>query len=236
MAMWFLAVGLLSPVAAQTPVGHDHVATGCHMDRPGTTYIGGNLHDKYHPNTTQTPPECCALCLEIGAGCVFWTWSPTCWGNTTGCCWLKSAQAWVGRRVDKAGHSYSGSTHPLPPVPPVPPPKSAVYKCVSGVCVKTGPPRGGVVYYGPSCNNSCAAEVPVLSKLRTMRMQMLPVGDVVPTGWLKMQLATQVNGLSGHLQRFWPDVRNSSWLHPENRWQETYSDRGGNLPYWLNGV
>ena len=29
---------------------------------------------------------------------------------------------------------------------------------------------------------------------------------------------------------------NSSWLYPENRWHETYSDRGGNLPYWLNGV
>ena len=25
-------------------------------------------------------------------------------------------------------------------------------------------------------------------------------------------------------------------IYPENRWEETYSDRGGNLPYWLNGV
>lgn len=25
-------------------------------------------------------------------------------------------------------------------------------------------------------------------------------------------------------------------VYPENHWNETYSDRGGNLPYWLNGV
>ena len=35
-------------------------------------------------------------------------------------------------------------------------------------------------------------------------MAMLPVGDVVPAGWLAAQLKTQINGLSGHLQRFWP--------------------------------
>ena len=64
----------------------------------------------------------------------------------------------------------------------------------------------------------------------------MPLGSIKPTGWLYNQLKTQADGLSGHLQRFWPDVRNSSWLYPENRWQETYSDRGGNLPYWLNGV
>ena len=42
--------------------------------------------------------------------------------------------------------------------------------------------------------------------------------------------------MSGHLARVWPDVMNSTWVYPENRWHETYSDRGGNLPYWLNGV
>lgn len=57
-----------------------------------------------------------------------------------------------------------------------------------------------------------------------------------PTGWLKDQLQTQVDGLSGHLQRFWPDVQNSTWLKPQFKWNETYSDRGGNLPYWLNGL
>ena len=45
-----------------------------------------------------------------------------------------------------------------------------------------------------------------------------------------------MNGLSGHLQRFWPDVMKSSWLYPGNHWNETQSDRGGNMPYWLNGV
>ena len=59
---------------------------------------------------------------------------------------------------------------------------------------------------------------------------------VTPAGWLRDQLLVQLNGLSGHLQRFWPDVRNSTWIYPGGRWQETYSDRGGNMPYWLNGV
>lgn len=64
----------------------------------------------------------------------------------------------------------------------------------------------------------------------------LPVGTVRPTGWLGTQLQLQVDGLSGHLPRFWIDIVNSTWLWPEYRWRETYSDRGGNLPYWLNGV
>jgi hypothetical protein len=62
------------------------------------------------------------------------------------------------------------------------------------------------------------------------------VGSVRPTGWLQTQLQLQVDGLSGHLPRFWSDIVNSTWLRPEHRWRETYSDRGGNLPYWLNGV
>lgn len=53
---------------------------------------------------------------------------------------------------------------------------------------------------------------------------------------LSVPLAMQVDGLSGHLPRFWSDVINSTWLYPEHHWRETYSDRGGNLPYWLNGV
>ena len=204
------------------------------MDRSGVEYIGGNLHDKYHPNTTDTSAACCVLC-EADPGCVLWTWRSSCWGNTSGCCWLKSAEAWAGRRIDSKG-SYSGSTRPLPPIPPAPLPTQVVYRCISGVCVKMGPPNGGATYSSPLCNNTCATGAPALSQLKTMRMQVLSIGQVKPAGWLQKQLATQVNGLSGHLQRFWPDVRNSSWLYPENRWQETYSDRGGNLPYWLNGV
>lgn len=114
-----------------------------------------------------------------------------------------------------------------------PPPPPTVYKCVLSSCVKTGP-ENGTAYKSSTCDGACGP--PTLTSLASLRMQTLAVGVVQPTGWLGRQLATQVNGLSGHLQRFWPDVMNSSWIHPENGWNETQSDRGGNMPYWLNGV
>jgi hypothetical protein len=125
------------------------------------------------------------------------------------------------------------------PVPP-PPPATAAYKCVLSACVKTGPASGESfgerrgVYNTSTCDGACAA--PTLSSLASLKMQTLAVGEVQPTGWLQLQMQTQVSGLAGHLPRFWPDVHNSSWIHPENHWAETYSDRGGNLPYWLNGI
>lgn len=58
---------------------------------------------------------------------------------------------------------------------------------------------------------------------------MLP--DVTPLGWLNNELQAQANGLSGHLQLFWADVENSTWIGG--------SADGGlheRTPYWLNGV
>jgi len=57
----------------------------------------------------------------------------------------------------------------------------------------------------------------------------LPLGAVTPTGWLRDQLRTQADGLSGHLDEFWPDVARSSWIG---------GDAGGweRGPYWLDGM
>jgi DUF1680 family protein len=57
----------------------------------------------------------------------------------------------------------------------------------------------------------------------------LPLGSLRPTGWLRNQLRIQADGLSGHLDEFWPDVARSQWIGGDAEGWE----RG---PYWLDGV
>ena len=57
----------------------------------------------------------------------------------------------------------------------------------------------------------------------------LPLGRVRPTGWLQNQLRIQANGLTGHLDEFWPDVMNSEWIGGDAEgWERA--------PYWLDGL
>ncbi len=39
----------------------------------------------------------------------------------------------------------------------------------------------------------------------------LPLGSIQAKGWLKDQLVSQMNGLTGHIEDFWPDLINSAW-------------------------
>jgi DUF1680 family protein len=57
----------------------------------------------------------------------------------------------------------------------------------------------------------------------------LPLGAIKPSGWLKAQLRLQADGLGGHLDEFWPDIKDSAWIGGKAEgWERT--------PYWLDGA
>ncbi|MBQ7355407.1 MAG: glycoside hydrolase family 127 protein [Clostridia bacterium] len=65
-------------------------------------------------------------------------------------------------------------------------------------------------------------------KLANPKYETFPAPALRPTGWLQKQLRIQAEGLSGNLDKIWPDIRDSRWI-------------GGNcegwerVPYWLDG-
>lgn len=59
----------------------------------------------------------------------------------------------------------------------------------------------------------------------------LPLGSVVPTGWLGEQLKLMRNGLAGHLDTIYPEV-----LGERNGWLGGDGDVWERGPYWLDGL
>lgn len=60
-------------------------------------------------------------------------------------------------------------------------------------------------------------------------LEPLPLGLIQPRGWLLNQLRIQADGLSGHLDEFWPDIKESAWFSgSRDNWERT--------PYWLDGL
>jgi len=52
--------------------------------------------------------------------------------------------------------------------------------------------------------------------------------EIKPAGWLKRQLEIQAGGLSGNLDKMWPDVKDSAWIGGDREGWER-------VPYWLDG-
>jgi uncharacterized protein len=80
----------------------------------------------------------------------------------------------------------------------------------------------------PAPQNPAAQPLPD-SGLGEPAFRPLPLGTITPLGWLERQLRLQANGLSGHLDEFWPDVGQSQWFGGKAEgWERA--------PYWLDGV
>ena len=57
-----------------------------------------------------------------------------------------------------------------------------------------------------------------------------------PKGWMLDQLKIQAAGLSGNLDKVWPDVRDSIWIGSDRSSDGTGSNIGcERVPYWLDG-
>src|SRR5215472_16131713 len=77
-----------------------------------------------------------------------------------------------------------------------------------------------------------AAPAPVANRtpLQPNAFNAMPLGSVMPTGWLLDQLRLQAQCLSGHLDDFWPD------LGPQSAWLGGSGEGWERGPYFLDGL
>jgi len=61
----------------------------------------------------------------------------------------------------------------------------------------------------------------------------LPIGSIIPRGWLRHQLELEADGMIGHLSEIskWCKFEGNAWSSPEGRGHSAWEE----LPYWLKG-
>jgi len=65
--------------------------------------------------------------------------------------------------------------------------------------------------------------------METNQFSALPLKAFTPAGWTRRQLEIQAAGLSGQLDEFWPDIKDSGWIGGNaEAWERA--------PYWLDGL
>jgi len=67
-----------------------------------------------------------------------------------------------------------------------------------------------------------------MKQINPGKYSFLPPASIRPEGWLKRQLQLQADGLTGQLDRVWPDVSDSKWIGGQHEGWER-------VPYWLDG-
>jgi hypothetical protein len=66
------------------------------------------------------------------------------------------------------------------------------------------------------------------NKLKAPALKPFAANEIKPLGWLKKQLEIQARGLTGNLDLFWPDIKDSKWIGGGcEGWER--------VPYWLDG-
>ena len=60
------------------------------------------------------------------------------------------------------------------------------------------------------------------------KLKRFNANELKPKGWLYTQLRIQADGLSGNLDKIWPDIKDSAWIGGDREGWER-------LPYWLDG-
>ena len=64
--------------------------------------------------------------------------------------------------------------------------------------------------------------------LKPLALKPFTAENIKPLGWLKKQLEIQARGLTGNLDLFWPDIKDSKWIGGDREGWER-------VPYWLDG-